>query len=80
MVNVVVLVLKWRIKVKVERKDPPISKKLKFEKLKPGDSAYIEGVSRATIIQAFCQYLAKGKYSVRKENGGYRFYLLKDGE
>ena len=70
--------MKKEVKVKIEKKDPPIKKKPKFDKLSPGDSVYIEGMPRATIIQAFCQYLAKGKYSVRKEGDGYRFYLLKN--
>ncbi len=65
----------------VEKRDPPTKKtKLDFHKMKPGDSLYIKGSTRARIIQAFCQYLAKGKYSVRKEGEGYRFYLLKEGE
>ena len=55
-------------------------KRIPFEKLKPGESLYIEGRKRTAIAQSFCQYMGQGRYSIKKESKGFRFYLLNKGE
>jgi hypothetical protein len=56
---------------------PKRKNKWNFNEMKPGDSFYFEAASHSTAIIAFGYYLAKGKYSLKKEGNGYRFYLLK---
>lgn len=71
--------------MKIDRnKGPPPTRKSKwakeFDKMKPGDSLFFEGSSPSTVSIAFGLWLARGKYSIQKEDGGYRFYWLKGDE
>lgn len=63
-----------------QRKLPPSRKPRKwgetFDQMKPGDSFYFEG-KPTTVISSFGFHCAKGRYSVRKEGNGHRFYLVK---
>lgn len=51
-----------------------------FDDLEKKGSIHIEGRTKSQIVQAFSQYLAKGRYSLRKEGNGYRLFLLNKGE
>lgn len=48
-----------------------------FGKMQPGESFHFEDVRPQAVIASFCHFLGKGRYSVRKEGNGYRFYLIK---
>lgn len=56
---------------------PARSKRWAFEKMKEGDSFVFEDAAPSTVLIAFGCYLAKGKYTIRREGKGYRFHLLK---
>jgi hypothetical protein len=55
---------------------PKRRSKWKFDQMKPGDSFHFKGKAPTVVATAFGYYLAKGKYSIRREGDGYRFYLL----
>lgn len=68
--------------MKFEKRDPPTTKpvsgtKYKFEEMEDGDTFYVEGVTRNALQTSFGMYCAKGRYTIRKEGKGWRFYLLK---
>lgn len=49
----------------------------KFKEMEPGDSFKFEGTSPSTVALAFGYWLAKGNFSIIKEDDGYRFFWLK---
>ena len=69
---------------KIEYNKKPTKRRSKwvseFEKMKPGGSFAFKDASAPSVAMAFAYWLAQGKYSIRREGDGYRFYLLKPEE
>lgn len=71
--------------MKIEKVPPPKSganitrNELPFAEMKPGDSFWFETVAYGpqTVRRAFGDFLIKGRFTIRAEGKGYRFYLLK---
>lgn len=48
-----------------------------FERMKPGDSFHFEGVKPQTVVTSYAYFCIRGRYAIRRDGDGYRFYLTK---
>lgn len=46
-----------------------------FRQMQPGDSFYFEGVKPVTVVTLYGTTLARGRYTIRREGMGYRFFV-----